>query len=136
MKRTPLIRKTPMRRRARMAAGAKSAYRLRPRDFAYMAWVRRQPCCARDLGGCSGRVEADHAGSRGLGRKADDDTCIPLCHAHHVQRGSFSGPFRTWDQVQMRGWLTSMVDVHQTRFRTTTRHDTKEIRDVEERRDR
>jgi len=112
MKHTPLKRKTPLRRTSRLRASGKSAYRQRPRDMAYIVWVWRQPCCARLLPNpspCGGHVEADHAGRRGMGRKAPDETCIPLCRQHHRERGSFSGMFRDYDQATMRAWLASMV---------------------------
>jgi hypothetical protein len=78
-----------------------------------MTWIRSLPCAARGLGLCQGTVEADHAGRRGLGQKADDRTCIPLCQWHHAQRGSFHGPFRQWDQAEMRSWLADMVARYQ-----------------------
>lgn len=74
-----------------------------------MAWIREQPCAALDIGGCAGRIEADHAGRRGTRQKAPDDTCIPLCQLHHRQRDSFSGPFRTWTGMMMRLWLAELV---------------------------
>lgn len=110
----PLQRKTPMQRSPMRRAKVKSAYKRRERDFAYMGWVRRQPCCARRFGICSGRVEADHAGRRGVGRKADDRTCIALCSKHHRQRGSFAGPFKIWiwTQDMMRAWLEVEIISH------------------------
>ena len=76
-------------------------YRERERDTPRMLWTKAQPCCAYDLvrlldggfrlhliiGPCAGPVEADHAGRRGRGRKADDDTVIPLCVRHHREPG-------------------------------------------------
>lgn len=117
MKRTTLKRGKPLRRKTWLRSRGDTKYRRRPRDLAYMAWVRTQPCCAKPFGRCYGRVEADHAGTRGYGEKADDNTCIPLCGKHHTQRGSFSGPFRPWDQARMRGWLALMVAEHQDRHR-------------------
>jgi hypothetical protein len=78
-----------------------------------MTWIRAQLCAARWMGGCDGRIEADHAGERAVGRKAEDATCIPLCHTHHVQRGSFSGPFRAWDRAGMRQWLDAGIHFYQ-----------------------
>lgn len=106
-----LRRKTPMKRSPFKRARSASAYRRRARDIDYMKWVKRQPCAARGLdpGGCYGNVEADHAGRRGYGQKADDRTCIPLCTNHHELRGSFHGVFKTWDQAKMRAWLAETV---------------------------
>jgi len=74
---------------------AKTKYKSRPRDTAYMLWVKTQPCCAYAgpwpaplIWPCDGPVEADHAGGgAGMGRKADDSTCIPLCQRHHRSPG-------------------------------------------------
>lgn len=120
-------RKSPLRRRKPMRATGKTKYRARPRDLEYMRWVKRQPCAVRSLWAqwptvegeswtCRGSVEADHAGRRGIGRKADDDTCIPLCQAHHRQRTDFSGVFRNWDQALMRGWLANLVDIYRLEY--------------------
>jgi hypothetical protein len=56
-------------------------------------------------GTCTGPVEADHAGSRGIGPKAHDSTCIPLCSYHH-RASRFP---RSWPQAQRRAWLLAAV---------------------------
>lgn len=110
VKRSPIPRKTPLVRSPMRRSGRKSKYKRRHRNWDYMAFVRRQPCAARSLdGACDGRVQADHAGRRGMGQKADDRTCIPLCRRHHQCRGDFAGPFKGWNQDQMRQWLERMV---------------------------
>lgn len=90
--------------------------RLRDRD--YVLWVKTLRCCAAALEGgaeaarCSpGAVDAHHAGtSRGMSQKADDRTCIPLCHFHHVGCWhAASGPFKTWDRDQRRAWALRMI---------------------------
>jgi hypothetical protein len=100
VKRTPLVRKTPLR--TKRAARRRSE---RERDTPYMALVRRMPCVAGGLGPCNGPIEADHAGPRPLGRKADDRTCVAMCQFHHHCRHAFAGPFRRWSRAQMRGFL-------------------------------
>jgi hypothetical protein len=50
------------------------------RDPEYLRFVRRQPCC---VCGRSWGIEASHTGPRGLGQKASDHSCIPLCWKHH-----------------------------------------------------
>jgi hypothetical protein len=70
----------------------------RQRDKAFLAWIHLQPCAVAAalvaplnmgatrtliVAGCSGRITAHHAGTRGLMQKADDRTAIPLCEAHH-----------------------------------------------------
>src|SRR5438105_3897884 len=51
------------------------------RNPAYLRFIRRQPCC---VCGKTWGVEASHTGVRGLGQKASDESCIPLCHVHHT----------------------------------------------------
>jgi hypothetical protein len=86
-----------------------------------MRWVRRQPCAVRPIPFatlCYGPVEADHAGRRGIGQKADDTTCIPLCRRHHGERGSFT--FRLFDQERMRAWLDSVIQATRSAFMEST----------------
>lgn len=66
-----------------------TAYSQRPRDVAYMLWIKTQQCVACEaLRLISfGRIYAHHAGPHGLAQKAPDRTCIPLCWRHH-DRGS------------------------------------------------
>ena len=47
-----------------------------------MRWIKTLPCavCGRN------NSEAAHTGPRGLGQKAPDDQCIPLCPDHHRHR--------------------------------------------------
>lgn len=61
-------------------------------DKPFLAFVRRQPCAAAHLGGCSGPIEAAHvryscaaAGVRnpGLQARNHDKHANPLCHHHH-----------------------------------------------------
>lgn len=61
-------------------------------DKPFLAFVRRQPCAAAHLGGCSGPVEAAHVryssakhGARnpGMQNKNHDRFANPLCHFHH-----------------------------------------------------
>jgi len=85
-----------------------------------MLWVKRQPCCAAPMGGCQGAVEADHAGTRAMGRKAGDDTCIPLCQHHHTQRHAFHGPFKAWDRQTMRSWLKYQISHHRGLYALAT----------------
>jgi hypothetical protein len=111
MKRAPIPRRKPLRARARLRRGTsapkpRSKYSQRERFTAYMLWVKGQPCLMRSIWGrCEGRVEADHAGPRGVGRKAHDSTCIPLCCHHH---GASRFP-RAWSQDRRRAWLYAAV---------------------------
>ena len=57
------------------------------RNPEYLRFVRRQPCC---VCGRSWGVEAAHTGPHGLGQKAADESCIPLCGIHHrIGRDSY-----------------------------------------------
>lgn len=67
--------------------------RGREKDKGYLAFLRLQPCAARRLGGCEGRIEAAHlrfnAPGRpnpGLQRKNHDRFCNPLCTKHHAEQ--------------------------------------------------
>lgn len=105
MRRTPFKRTRPMRR-----GKGRTKYARRERDVDYMLRVKTLPCVARHLGPCDGVVEADHAGPRGIGQKADDTTTIPICTGHHRDRTDFSGAFKHWNQAMMREFLSSSID--------------------------
>lgn len=107
MKRSPLKRKTPLR--ARRPATRKSG---RVRDPGYMQRVRGLRCCAFTLWPwaiCDGSVEAHHAGARAAGRKADDDTCIPLCTGHHRQWHAASGVFSGLTRESRSMWASERI---------------------------
>ncbi len=111
MKRSSIRRRRPTPRRS-----------SRVRDTSYLLFVKTLPCAARDIGldtayPCFGEVEADHAGRRPMGRKADDATTIPLCQQHHHDRGSFSGAFKTFNQAGMRAWLAEAIEQTQAMWR-------------------
>lgn len=115
MRRSPLKRSAPLARGTRLRARRPEPRRSeRQRDVAWMLRVKLLPCAARELGGCEGVIEADHAGRRPLGRKCNDDECIPLCTLHHRQRTDFSGPFKAWTKQEMREWLELHVALTQT----------------------
>jgi len=103
----------------------RNSYARLERDFAFMTWVRKQPCIVRhaelwidgltDHAGlfpitattlakwpCYGEVQADHLGDRAMGRKADDSTCGPICRTHHDQRTNGWGLFFGWVRDRKR----------------------------------
>lgn len=47
-----------------------------------MRWIKTLPCAVCGRTGS----EASHTGPRGLGQKAPDEQCIPLCPDHHRHR--------------------------------------------------
>lgn len=72
-----------------------------------MAWVKTLPCLLSwwGCGECSGVVQADHAGmDSGMGHKAPDRTCIPLCRSHHTERHLGLGYFRHQTREVRREW--------------------------------
>lgn len=88
-----------------------------------MGWTKLQPCSVRlfpppfytssagamKVTPCSGEVEADHLGARGLGQKADDDTCAPMCTGHHRERTDHSGTFRPFNRDDGRNWRAVVI---------------------------
>ncbi len=62
----------------------------------HLAYIHEQSCCLQNNGGCNGPLHAHHllkpwSGTRGMGMKAGDENCIPLCMGHHTalhMRGS------------------------------------------------
>ena len=92
---------------------SRSSYARRERAFPYMGWVKTLPCLLTYAGGCQGVIEADHAGDRGVGRKAPDRTCIPLCTRHHWERTNMKGYFASFDAPRMREWRhMAIANVH------------------------
>lgn len=100
MRRTPLKRRRSTPRRSG-----------RVRDVEYMLLVKQLPCVfhASHPAACEGPVEADHAGRRPLGRKANDDTCIPLCRSHHRDRTDARNFFAGISAPLMRRWCDRMI---------------------------
>ena len=87
-------------RREAKAARPKSpkADRGRERDNGFLAYLRRQPCEARSLGGCTGPIDPAHIRfndgpdrqNPGGARKNHDRHANPLCRAHHDQQHSMN----------------------------------------------
>ena len=131
MRRTPLSRGTkPLRRTTRLRARGDTKYRRRARDLPFMRWVKRQTCFVRVLSPfslvaelrpvvmptkaietpCSGPIEADHMGERGMGQKAADDTCVPMCRGHHRERHDHAGTFRPLKKPELRAWRARAIE--------------------------
>jgi hypothetical protein len=102
-----LQRRTPLRRGPFRRKAKSTAYARRERDVDYMLAVKGLPCALNSVEGaglCSGKVEADHAGERGLGVKAADQTCIPMCTKHHRDRTDVRGFFAPLSKDDRRHW--------------------------------
>ena len=130
-----LRRKKPLRRKTWLRSRGNTSYRRRVRDIAYMKRVKKLPCAVRWFSRqlfnqivwngfgqqgatcCEGRVEADHAGVRGLGQKADDRTCIPMCTRHHRERTDQRGSFGGWTAQMMREWCEVAIAATQEELR-------------------
>lgn len=85
-------------------------YSDRQRDWSFMGTVKQLRCLLEDQRDCEGPVEADHAGARPVGLKAADDTCIPLCTAHHRQRTDYAGYFAGFTAALMRVWCDHAIE--------------------------
>ena len=80
---------------------------VEPREPAYLAWVRTQPCC---VSGARAPSHAHHQhGEKGtgkaMGRKAPDSTAVPLSRVMHDAwhtRGHFPGMSREKSIAKMR----------------------------------
>ena len=113
MKRSPIKRKTKRSKHAR-----------RPRDHFYMGWIKQQRCAIGMMLApgvlfrfpCNGPIEADHAGRRGLGQKADDDSCIPLCRQHHGDRHDRRGIWDTMSMADQRTFLDATIQACREAF--------------------
>lgn len=85
-------RKEKRAARPKIVPTAKGQREVREINKPFLAYLRRQPCEARHLGGCDGPIEAAHirysdaaAGSinPGMGRRNHDRFANPLCRFHH-----------------------------------------------------
>ena len=109
------------------ARSVTNSYRRRERDHERMRWTKRCPCMVRELPPflfvgdaaraaeykltpCSGRVEADHMGERGMGQKADDSTVVPMCRGHHGERHDHKGVFHVLTKPELRAWRAQAIE--------------------------
>jgi hypothetical protein len=67
-----------------MGVASRAVYQQAPpvRDEAYKRWIRSQPCV---VCGTRRRIEAAHTGPHGIGQKASDLSCLPLCADQHAE---------------------------------------------------
>lgn len=116
----------PLKRRTKLKPRRERERRSgRQRDTAYMLWVKTLNCCAwrgtdaspMCVDGVFNNVEAHHAGRRAAGRKANDDTCIPLCNFHHRCWHSGAPPFDRWTREQRREWADARIADTQAKWR-------------------
>lgn len=111
-----MLRRSPLKRKTRIRPKRKTQRRSgRVRDAEYMARVRMLPCVLEG-GDCDGAIHAHHAGKRAAGRKADDDTCIPLCAGHHEAWHIGRWPFLYWGRDTRRSWADERIAETQARL--------------------
>lgn len=126
MKRSPLRRKTSLKRKPMRRKLRSTKYSRRERDFDRMAWCKTLPCAvvkldvlegpAGRLGRmllCDGPVEAHHAGEHGVGQKAPDDTVVPLCVLHHKELTDRRGCFAGWPPHALKEWELALIERYQ-----------------------
>jgi uncharacterized Zn finger protein (UPF0148 family) len=133
VKRTQLIRKTPlkarqpMRRRSRIVGQfdrkARSPIRKRarkyqvisPEDIERLAWLRTLPCCAPGHENCPGPVGVHHdTQHRAKGKKSPHSRGMPMCTDSHVFGfHANAGPFKGWKKAQLRAWQDEQVAKYQ-----------------------
>lgn len=90
--------------------------RTRGRDIdnGFLAYLRRQPCEARSLGGCSGPTDPAHIRfndgpdrqNPGGARKNHDRHANPLCRAHHDQQHGMNER-RFWTLLDKDAYATA-----------------------------
>lgn len=130
MKRSPLRRTSTLKRSPRRRKRGSTKYAKRERDFDYMGFIKGQPCAvgynhqpAYDefwrglyVDEHCGTIEAHHAGVRGVGQKAPDDTCIPLCSEHHRKLGERCGLFSGWPRGAVKLWELAVIAHYQALY--------------------
>lgn len=98
------------------------ADRGRERDNGFLAFIRRQPCEARHIGGCTGPIQAAHIryrdasipNSAAAGVKNHDRHCNPLCAEHHRIQGDVAGERPFWAKVGKDAYETAAA--HYARY--------------------
>lgn len=89
-------------------------------DPHYLAFIRRQDCCAPGCEGDCGPINAHHhtRGSRrrGKGQKVDDRETMPLGWRHHMDFHAASGPFKHWDKAKRIEWQDGQVELFQSLY--------------------
>jgi hypothetical protein len=124
MKRAALKRTSSLRRSPMCPSKRRSKYARRERDFEYMGFVKALLCSVEEEWPnpderpteCGGVIEADHMGARGLGQKADDRTCAPMCRDHHREHTDHTGTFKHVDRETERAWRERAIERTQVLF--------------------
>lgn len=132
MKRSGALRRTGrLARRTWLSQRAKRPKRARAakQDPEYLAWVREQRCSVAamfdpfaigEIGACSGPIEADHVGERGLGEKCPDSEAVAMCATHHRERHDVRGFFAGTTREQRAAWYAEWIEATRERWLAQT----------------
>lgn len=92
----------------------------------FKSWCKQQPCYLRGVDGagpCIGGVDPDHMGldkgdtpGPGLGLKADDRTCVPMCRGHHDDRHAGRGYFEGMSKDDKRVFRLAAISKTQAAY--------------------
>jgi len=123
-------------RKEAKAARPKSpkATRGREIDNGFLQYLRRQPCEARALGGCGGRIDPAHIRyndgpgrqNPGGARKNHDRHCNPLCRTHHDEQHRMNE--RTfWSRLGKDAYATAAAHYAAYQGQTPTASDSRSV---------
>lgn len=115
MKRTPLKRKTPMRRTRLQQKPPRKRSSAEGGDEVYLDWIRSLPCCV-----CGVRTSshAHHSTGAGMALKAPDREAMPLCPRCHRDFHDGKGFSDGWRREQRALWQELQVERCQRLYST------------------
>ena len=87
-------------------------------NLEFILFVKAQRCCMWMQDPCEGPTEAHHAGERGMGQKAHDETCVPLCTKHHRGLHDANGIFKRWTKKIRKAWVARQIEWTRTAWDT------------------
>jgi len=96
----------------------------RETDSGFLAYLRRQPCDARHMGGCSGPIQAAHirfsdvakgSVNPGMGRKNHDRHANAICEGHHIHGQHRTNERAWWASIGKDAYDTAAA--HFARYR-------------------
>ena len=95
----------------------------KPKDTAYLDWVRAQPCALRkhplpQMTRCKGIVEAHHnTHGKGQRQRTDDRRAFPLCPRHHREEfHAHAGTFDGWKRAERNEWQDKMSETYRAAY--------------------
>lgn len=115
------IKRAERKQAKRSRPKSEKANRGRVLDGGYLAFLRRQPCEARHLGGCAGPMDPAHIRfsdfkvgriNPGKGRKSDDRWALSLCRKHHDEQHAHGNERAWWENVVRRDPSALAIERH------------------------